>query len=108
MNSAPRPRWSDELAEAMVHELGMPPGSEWAMIWPERKIDSREKPWLFLRRATHPPDTANRFSLPPDEVRAMEGFTFELLGRIAPEPVTDYWHLEPTPGLDAPLRIEVW
>jgi len=108
VTSLSRPQWSDELAEAMARELGMPPGSEWAMIWPERKIDSHEAPWLFLRRATHPPDTATRFSLPPNEVRAMEGFTFELFGRIAPEPATDYWHLESTPGLDTPLRIEVW
>lgn len=103
------PLWSDERSWLTAQALGMPPGAEWAIVWCEHPIDRRGlPPRICIRRASQPAGTASRFSLPRDEVRPLQGFRFQLFGRVAQHPITEYWQFEPTPGLEQGLNIEKW
>jgi hypothetical protein len=103
------PQWSDDLAERMARHLGMPTGSDWAIILPAHAPRQDVSTPFLLRRASDPPDMAHRFSVPFDDLEAAEGLTFQVFGRVAETPTTPlFWQLKPTAGLEQGLEVEVW
>jgi len=88
----------------------MPPGSDWALICPDRVIDRLDADaTLWIKRASTPPDMISRFTVPYADVEAADGFFFEVFGRAVDEPTTPlYWHLTPAAGLELGLTVEVW
>jgi hypothetical protein len=103
------PQWWDDLAKRTARHLGMPTGSEWAVILPDH-APQRDSPTPFLiKRATDPPGRASRFTLPFDDLEAAEGLAFQVFGRVVDSPSTPlFWQLAPTAGLEHGLKVEVW
>jgi hypothetical protein len=104
-----RRAWSVERAITHAALLGMPSGSEWAMVWCEQPIRPKAPAPLYFRRGTDPEDKAYLFTAPAEEARPIVGFDFQLFGRLVDRPSTPFfWDLAPTGGLAEGLRIEVW
>jgi hypothetical protein len=101
------PPWSDDFAGRMARHLGMPPGSDWAIILPAHAPQRGAPTPFLLRRASDPPDTARRFTVAFEELEAAEGLDFQVFGRVVDTPSTPlYWPLETT-RTGGPA-VEVW
>lgn len=108
MNSLP-PSWSDARTAQIVAQLQISPGTPWAFIWLPQPVNRAITPHIFyLKQASDPLGVASSFTLPWDEVRPFDGFTFELFGRVTADPIMRFYQLEPTPGLEHGLKVEVW
>jgi hypothetical protein len=105
--SFPLSGWTDELARTNATALGMPPGSTWIMVYPERAIDHKEP--TFPLRLRQEGGSEWRCTVPYDEVRPAQGFFFQLFGRMVDEPTTPrYWRFAPHSKMPQGLNVELW
>jgi len=92
----------------MAAVLGMPPGSEWVIVWTPREVARRPSVPFLVKRASDDEGTAHEAPVPFDDAKTAEGFTFLVLGRVVKRPSTFAWRFEPTGGLPDGLTLEVW
>jgi hypothetical protein len=98
----------DELTGLAV-ALRMPERSEVARLWTEQAARKGAATRLYLEHARPAAYDLHTFTMPYAASEPIEGFTFELVGRIVAAPAHPwFWELAPTGGLQDRLTIEAW
>lgn len=77
-----------------------------AMVWNDAPVEPSVAAPFRLKRLSDPESLARGFTVPFDRARPMKGFRFQLIGRVADEPITWSWKIAMPDG--TLLAIEVW
>jgi hypothetical protein len=89
--------------------LHMPERSEVARLWAEQAARKGTAARLYLERARPATYDLHAFAMPHAVSEPIEGFAFEVVGRIVATPTHPWtWQLAPTGGLQDELTIEAW